>query len=88
MEGQRRNVSICTTTIHVPHCLEEFAKNAQEHGHAPTFVVSGDLKTPFGCGEFCAELASRFPSMRFVYLGPAEQVLLSSISPLSSRVSR
>lgn len=79
-----RRVCICTTTINVPLCLEAFAANALQHGHAPTFVIAGDLKTPPECAEFCGRLAAQFPSMRFVYLGPPEQVPAAAWSPTAS----
>lgn len=60
----RRNVALVTTTIHVPHCLDNYLENAERHGHADrtSVIVVGDRKTPPAIGAYLAELGRRHPA--------------------------
>ena len=70
-----RRVAVCTTTIHVPEVLRQYAANAEAHGHGGrvTFVVAGDLQTPPECAQLCAHLQEA-GTVRVVYLDVATQV--------------
>src|SRR5215469_12569643 len=59
----RRKVALVTTTIHVPHCLDNYLANAERHGHAErtSVIVVGDRKTPPATGEYLAALGRRYP---------------------------
>ena len=51
-------VAIVTTTIYVPKALENYFKNAVEHGYQDTlFVVTGDKKTPAEAKPFTLKTA-------------------------------
>ena len=65
----RRRVALVNTTIHVPHCLENYLKNAERHSHIDrvTLIVVGDRKTPIATGEYLAGLAQRY-STKITYL--------------------
>ena len=71
----RRSVHIITTTINEPVGLLDYAANAHFHGHppaAPTFVVTGDKKTPASARACVRGITEKF-GYAAVYLGVAEQ---------------
>lgn len=49
--------ALITTTINVPHLLEDYARNAKAHGRELKIYVSGDQKTPAAAAERCAAIA-------------------------------
>ncbi|MDR3633401.1 MAG: hypothetical protein P4L84_06155 [Isosphaeraceae bacterium] len=65
----RRQVALVTTTIHVPHCLDDYLANAERHGwiDQTSVVVVGDRKTPAAIGEYLGTLGRRFPA-KITYL--------------------
>ena len=78
MAGDRRNVAVVTTTIHVPRFLDELLANSQCHGHGGqvSCVVVGDRKTPADVADYLAEMARRHAA-KVTYLDvPAQQKLL------------
>src|SRR5262245_37300405 len=62
--ADRRKVALVTTTIHVPHCLENYLENVERHGHGEriSVIVVGDRKTPPTVGEYLAGLGRHFPA--------------------------
>src|SRR4051794_2941073 len=60
----RREVALVTTTIHMPHCLDDYLENAERHGHVDrtSVIVVGDRKTPPAIADYLAELGRRYPA--------------------------
>jgi hypothetical protein len=73
----RRKVALVTTTIHVPHCLDNYLANAERYGHAERtrVIVVGDRKTPTDTGDYLGELGRRYPAS-ITYLDVAAQAPL------------
>ncbi len=51
-------IALATTTINVPHLLEQYARDARTHGRDVKFYVAGDRKTPMQAPEACAAVSS------------------------------
>lgn len=55
------DIALVTTTIHVPSLLDDYCRDAREHGHdAVSITVVGDKKTPTECATFCAGLQEKY----------------------------
>ncbi len=67
---------VVTTTIHVPHLLNDYVYDYQKHAHDYTVVVAGDKKTPASTAAFCRSLP------HVVYLDVADQQRLFNQLPL------
>src|SRR4051812_35932818 len=59
-----RRVALVTTTIHIPHCLDNYLENAERNGHLDrtSVIVIGDLRTPPAIRDYLIQLGRRFPS--------------------------
>ena len=68
--------AIVTTTIHVPYLLEDYIKDAREHGHDFFIVVDGDRKTPPEAEKYCHELSKKYEvNMEFMNVASQENYL-------------
>lgn len=64
---------IVTTTINIPHLLDDYAADAKRFGrNLCGFIVIGDRKTPTGTADYCADL-SRRSGIECRYVAPDEQ---------------
>src|SRR5262245_21715179 len=76
--ADHRKITLVTTTVHVPRCLESYLANAARFGHGDrlSVIVVGDRKTPWETGDFLEELNGRFPSrLKYLDLGAQETLL-------------
>jgi hypothetical protein len=73
----RRKVALVTTTIHVPHCLDNYLASAERHGHIErtAVIVVGDRKTPPAAGDYLAALGRHYPAP-ITYLDVEAQALM------------
>lgn len=55
-------VTITTTTIHIPHLIEDYIKDVIKFGRQDyvDFVIAGDRKTPVEAKEYCAALEAKY----------------------------
>jgi len=54
-------LAIVTTTINVPHFLEDYCKDFKAHDHKDViFIVIGDKKTPDEAESYCLSLGERY----------------------------
>ena len=55
------NIAVVTTTINVPHFLEDYCKDFKIHNHTDViFIIIGDKKTPDEAKSYCERLAERY----------------------------
>ncbi|MDP3880004.1 MAG: hypothetical protein Q8Q07_06855 [Dehalococcoidales bacterium] len=67
------NTVITITTINIPTFLEGICENIKTHDHKDTSIlIIGDLKTPAGIKEYCANTAGKF-GVDIEYLGIEDQ---------------
>jgi hypothetical protein len=65
--------AIALTTIHIPHCLADYAENLNRYDHKNvTFIVVSDLKTPPEAKACCERMSADF-DRPVVYLDVDEQ---------------
>ncbi len=73
--------ALTTTTIHRPDLLWDYARDARKYNRDVKIIVAGDLKTPPGAAEICAQISCKV-GVESEYLGPEEQnKLLVGLNP-------
>lgn len=64
--------AIVTTTINMPHLIDDYAADCVAHDRDVFFVIAGDRKTPASVGGFCADV-QRKHGVAVIYMDGAEQ---------------
>jgi hypothetical protein len=55
------NIAVVTTTINVPHFLDDYCKDFKLHNHTDVvFIIIGDKKTPDEAKRYCERLGERY----------------------------
>lgn len=70
--------TITTTTIHVPHLIEDYVKDIIKFDRQEQvdFVITGDRKTPASAKEYCRELEKKYGILiQFMDVDDQEQYL-------------